>query len=219
MPETYNAIADANIELTIIDTTFYCSLSNDQIVYSTKDECEISTCSNTNYFTKNSCEGSGNIWTQGEWIFKINYSDLAASSTNSAPRVIIPDIPGADYTFTLNVDDGLLVSELETVVLIPSSPSTLSSPENLYSKVVPKKNHIQLKPELRIYNQPIMVTSEADIRTTLFSDKFLVINLVKGSELFNVRYQIKPFMIWIWISTLLLAIGGIFNLFQRSYEK
>ncbi len=82
-----------------------------------------------------------------------------------------------------------------------------------------KKNHIQLKPELRIYDQPTIVTSEADIRTTLFSDKFLVINLVKGSELCNVRYQIKPFMIWIWISTLLLAIGGIFNLFQRSHEK
>ena len=64
-----------------------------------------------------------------------------------------------------------------------------------------------------------MVTSEADIRTTLYSDKFLVINLVKGSEFFNVRYQIKPFMIWIWISTLILVIGGIFSLFQKSYEK
>ena len=89
-----------------------------------------------------------------------------------------------------------------------------------YFKIENKqKNSIQLKPELRIYNQPIMVTSEADIRTTLYSDKFLVINLVKGNEFFNVRYQIKPFMIWIWISTLLLVIGGIFSLFQKSYEK
>ena len=89
-----------------------------------------------------------------------------------------------------------------------------------YFKIENKqKNSIQLKPELRIYNQPIMVTSEADIRTTLYSDKFLVINLVKGSEFFNVRYQIKPFMIWIWISTLILVIGGIFSLFQKSYEK
>ncbi len=82
-----------------------------------------------------------------------------------------------------------------------------------------KKNFIYLKPELRIYNQPVVVTSEADIRTTLYSDKFLVINLVKDNEFFNVRYQIKPFMIWIWISTLLLATGGIFSLFKKKYEK
>ena len=82
-----------------------------------------------------------------------------------------------------------------------------------------QNNSIQLKPELRIYNQPVIITSEADIKTTLFSDKFLVMNLVKDNEYFNVRYQVKPFMIWIWISTILLAIGGILSLFKRSYEK
>ena len=82
-----------------------------------------------------------------------------------------------------------------------------------------QKNSIQLKPELRIYDQPFTITSEADIKTTLYYDKFLVMNLVKGNEYFNVRYQFKPFMIWIWISTLLLIIGGIFSLFKRTYEK
>ena len=82
-----------------------------------------------------------------------------------------------------------------------------------------QKNSIQLKPELRIYDQPFTITSEADIKTTLYYDKFLVMNLVKGDEYFNVRYQFKPFMIWIWISTLLLSIGGIFSLFKRIYEK
>ena len=82
-----------------------------------------------------------------------------------------------------------------------------------------QKNSIQLKPELRIYDQPFTITSEADIKTTLYYDKFLVMNLVKGNEYFNVRYQFKPFMIWIWISTLLLIIGGVFSLFKRIYEK
>ena len=82
-----------------------------------------------------------------------------------------------------------------------------------------QKNSIQLKPELRIYDQPFTITSEADIKTTLYYDKFLVMNLVKGNEYFNVRYQFKPFMIWIWISTLLLIIGGIFSLFKKTYEK
>jgi len=82
-----------------------------------------------------------------------------------------------------------------------------------------KKNISLFKPELRIYKQPLVVTSEADIKTTLFKDKFLVMNIIKGNEYFNVRYQIKPFMIWIWISTLLLATGGFLSLYNRLYEK
>jgi len=82
-----------------------------------------------------------------------------------------------------------------------------------------KKNISLFKPELRIYDQPMVITSEADIKTTLFRDKFLVMNTIKGNEYFNVRYQVKPFMIWIWISTLLLAIGGFLSLYNRLYEK
>ena len=75
---------------------------------------------------------------------------------------------------------------------------------------------IELKPEIRIYNQPIIITSEADIRTTLLEDKFLVMNLVKGNEYFNIRYQVKPFMVWIWLSVLLLSFGGLMSLFKRE---
>jgi len=75
---------------------------------------------------------------------------------------------------------------------------------------------IKLKPEIRIYNQPVTITSEADIKTTLLEDKFLVMNLVKGNEYFNIRYQVKPFMVWIWISVLLLSLGGLMSLFKRK---
>ncbi len=82
-----------------------------------------------------------------------------------------------------------------------------------------EKNFIKLKPELRIYNQPVTITSEADIKTSLFSDKFLVMNLVKGNDYFNVRYQVKPFMIWIWLSVLLMSTGAILSFFKKRYEK
>ena len=82
-----------------------------------------------------------------------------------------------------------------------------------------KKNSIRLKPELRMYNQPVLITSEADIKTSLFSDKFLVMNLVKGNDYFNIRYQVKPFMIWIWLSVLIMSIGGIFSFYKKRYEK
>jgi cytochrome c-type biogenesis protein CcmF len=74
-------------------------------------------------------------------------------------------------------------------------------------------------PELRIYNQPNIVTSEADIKTTLISDTFIVINLVQNQDYFNVRYQVKPFMIWIWFSVVLISFGGFISFIKKKYEK
>jgi cytochrome c-type biogenesis protein CcmF len=76
-----------------------------------------------------------------------------------------------------------------------------------------------LSPELRIYNQPNIVTSEADIKTTLLSDKFIVVNFVQNQDYFNVRYQVKPFMLWIWLSVLLISLGGLISFYKKEYEK
>ena len=73
----------------------------------------------------------------------------------------------------------------------------------------------KLSPELRIYNQPIIVTSEADIKTTIMKDKFIVFNLVQNQEIFNVRYKVKPFMLWIWLSVILISIGGFLSILKR----
>jgi len=75
-----------------------------------------------------------------------------------------------------------------------------------------------LRPELRIYNQPNIVTSEADIKTNFFTDKFITMNYVQNQEYFNIRYQVKPLMIWIWISVLLLSFGGLMSIFKKRYE-
>ena len=89
-----------------------------------------------------------------------------------------------------------------------------------YFKITDENNKVvELSPEIRVYNQPIIITSEADIKTTLLEDKFLVMNLVKGDEYFNIRYQVKPFMIWIWISVLLISLGGLVSLFKKKNEK
>jgi len=76
-----------------------------------------------------------------------------------------------------------------------------------------------LKPELRIYNQPKIVTSEADVKTSLLKDKFITMNLVQNQEYFNIRYQTKPFMVWIWFSVLLISFAGLISLFRKRYEN
>ena len=75
-----------------------------------------------------------------------------------------------------------------------------------------------LKPELRIYNQPNIVTSEAYIKTNLFTDKFMTMNLVQNQDYFNIRYQTKPLMIWIWLSVLMISFGAILSLFKNKNE-
>ena len=64
-----------------------------------------------------------------------------------------------------------------------------------------------------------MITSEADIKTNLFYDKFLVINVVQNQNYFNLRYQYKPLMSWIWISVIIISFGGIMNLFYLRNEN
>ncbi len=76
-----------------------------------------------------------------------------------------------------------------------------------------------MQPELRIYNQPNIVTSEADIKINIFHDKFMTMNYVQNQDYFNIRYQLKPFMIWIWLSTLMLSVSGLLSFMQRKYEK
>jgi cytochrome c-type biogenesis protein CcmF len=79
-----------------------------------------------------------------------------------------------------------------------------------------KNSQEQLEPELRVYNQPNIITSEADIKTSFLTDKFITMNTVQNEEYFNIRYQVKPFMMWIWISVILISFGGTVSLFKRK---
>ncbi len=77
-------------------------------------------------------------------------------------------------------------------------------------------NTDEFNPELRVYNQPNIITSEADIKTSIWKDKFITMNTLQNAEYFNIRYQIKPFMLWIWISVFLISLGGTISLFNRK---
>ena len=79
-------------------------------------------------------------------------------------------------------------------------------------------NKSEFNPELRVYNQPNIITSEADIKTTFWTDRFITMNTLQNEEYFNIRYQVKPFMLWIWISVLLISLGGTISLFNRKYR-
>ncbi len=83
-------------------------------------------------------------------------------------------------------------------------------------EIIDEQNKIiNFNPEIRIYDQPVVSTSEADIKTNLLNDNFMVFTLLKDGEIFNVRYQFKPLMIWIWVSIVVLAFGGTLAIIKR----
>ena len=82
--------------------------------------------------------------------------------------------------------------------------------------IIQKDDQLKFYPELRLYKVPETITSEADIKTNLFSDNLVVVNYLKDTDYLNIRYQKKPFMLFIWFSALLLGIGGLLGLRKNS---
>ena len=78
--------------------------------------------------------------------------------------------------------------------------------------VIQNENKLKFYPELRLYKVPETITSEADIKTNLFSDNLVVVNYLKDTNYLNIRYQKKPFMLLIWLSASMLAAGGLIGL-------
>ena len=78
--------------------------------------------------------------------------------------------------------------------------------------VIQNDKRLKFYPELRLYKVPATITSEADIKTNLFSDNLVVVNYLKDTDYLNIRYQKKPFMFLIWLSAFLLALGGLIGL-------
>ena len=73
-----------------------------------------------------------------------------------------------------------------------------------------------LKPEIRIYDNPQTLTYEASIQTNFIRDYYLTMSNIDRSDYYNIKFQKKPLMIWIWISVAMLSLGGLLSLFRHA---
>ena len=73
-----------------------------------------------------------------------------------------------------------------------------------------------LNPEIRIYDNPSTLTYEAAIKTNLIKDYYLTMSNIDRSEFYNIKFQKKPMMIWIWISVLMLSLGGFLRALKNE---
>ena len=73
-----------------------------------------------------------------------------------------------------------------------------------------------LKPEIRIYDNPQTLTYETSIQTNFFRDYYLTMSNIDRSDYYNIKFQKKPLMIWIWISAFMISIGGFLSIFRNA---
>ena len=76
--------------------------------------------------------------------------------------------------------------------------------------------HQSLYPEIRIYENPSTITYEASIRSGLLKDYYITMSNIDRSDYYNIKFQKKPFMMWIWISAIFISLGGFLRLFKNA---
>ena len=76
-----------------------------------------------------------------------------------------------------------------------------------------------LYPEIRIYENPIMLTYEASIRTGLIKDYYITMSNIDRSDYYNIKFQKKPFMMMIWISVIFISLGGFIRFFRNAKKN
>ena len=76
-----------------------------------------------------------------------------------------------------------------------------------------------LLPEKRPYPSRDEVTTEASINPTLYNDFYMVLGNKLDENAWVVRTYIKPFISFIWVGVMLIALGGFFSVFTFNSYK
>ena len=79
--------------------------------------------------------------------------------------------------------------------------------------------------EKRTYLPSGQITTEAGIQADLFKDLYVSIGDNLQSNIWSFKVQIKPFIRWIWLGALLIAIGSFlagvrqFKEHEKNYKR
>ncbi|MEA3194912.1 MAG: cytochrome c-type biosis protein CcmF [Betaproteobacteria bacterium] len=76
----------------------------------------------------------------------------------------------------------------------------------------------KLAPEKRIYTVQQMPMTEAAIDAGLTRDLYVSLGDALGDGAWLVRVQVKPFVDWIWVGCLIMALGGLLAASDRRYR-
>ena len=135
---------------------------------------------------------------------------------------------GLNYNFSLEKDFNIKVGETQKIdnYSIKFKNLQLKDFKNYKSiigefKINNSKNNSEqfLKPEIRIYENQSTLTYEASIRTGLLKDYYITMSNIDRSDYYNIKFQKKPLMLWIWISVIFISLGGFLRLFKNDIKN
>lgn len=75
-----------------------------------------------------------------------------------------------------------------------------------------------LSPEKRTYAQQTMPMTEAGIDAGITRDLFVALGEPLADGAWSLRIQYKPFIRWIWLGAILMAVGALLSSLQRRYR-
>ena len=79
---------------------------------------------------------------------------------------------------------------------------------------------VTLHPEKRRYNVKQNVMTEADIDAGLFRDLYVALGEpLNNGEAWAVRVHYKPYVRWLWLGGILMALGGLLTVADKRYRK
>ena len=81
------------------------------------------------------------------------------------------------------------------------------------------KHIAMMLPEKRTYNQFSMPMTEAAIDGGIFRDLFVALGEPLGQGSWSLRIYHKPFVRWVWMGALLMALGGFLAATDKRYRR
>ncbi len=75
-----------------------------------------------------------------------------------------------------------------------------------------------LKPEKRNYLSGGQTMTEASINTTFFRDLYVAMGEPLEGDAWAVRVHFKPFVVWIWLGAVFMAVGGAIAVADKRYR-
>ena len=71
--------------------------------------------------------------------------------------------------------------------------------------------------EIRIYDNPKTLTMTS-IRSFV-KDYYITMSNIDRSDYYNIKFKKKNFMIWVWISAVMISFCGLIRLFKNEKKN
>ena len=141
-------------------------------------------------------------------VFTVGVALTSIYTTEETVRMEVNDTHQAGgYTFTL--------ASLENV----RGPN-FDAAEATFDVIRDNRDVGQIKAQKRIYDVRRDTMTEAGIDAALTRDLFVALGEpLDNGQAWSVRIQTKPFIRWIWLGTIFMALGGLLAALDRRYRR